>query len=444
MATLFELTTALAALALSSAPALGQTPAPDSSSHRQIVLDGTVDASAAYLDGTAFVTTTFGKTIAIDPARGKVRWTYTPPQYDDWAGSYRITNSTPATDPSGRFIYAAAPDGRVRKLDAANGHEIWSTSVTKLPAREKIASPLTYYHGRIIAVTGGYIGDAPPYQGHVALLDAESGRLLAVWNSLCSDRTDLLDPSSCNESGSAIWGRAGAVVDSTTGSIFIATGNGQWDGRTNWGDAVVELDSTATKVLGNYTPTDTHRLDEADADLGSTSPVLLGDGLVAQGGKDGKIRLLDWSEMRGTTPHLGGEIQTVPTPSGGRLFTAPAVWRHDGATWLFAADRGGTAAWKLENRKLQPAWHNDTPGTSPVASGGRVYVYNPRGGLNIYSAATGQLITTLDSGAGHWNVPLVTDRFIILPEGNANRHEDRGVVDIWDVGRESRVVGRGS
>src|SRR2546422_11673242 len=63
--------------------------------------------------------------------------------------------------------------------------------------------------GRDHAAAGGYIGDASPYQGHVAILDAANGKLLHVWNSLCSDRPGILDPASCSESGSAIWGRAG-------------------------------------------------------------------------------------------------------------------------------------------------------------------------------------------------------------------------------------------
>src|SRR3989454_4093098 len=38
------------------------------------------------------------------------------------------------------------------------------------------------------------IGDASPYQGHVAILDAANGKLLHVWNSLCSDRPGIEDP----------------------------------------------------------------------------------------------------------------------------------------------------------------------------------------------------------------------------------------------------------
>src|SRR5207247_82127 len=199
------------------------------------------------------------------------------------------------------------------------------TAITDLPRREKVASPLNYFRGRVIATTGGYIGDASPYQGHVAILDAANGKLLHVWNSLCSDRPGILDPASCSESGSAIWGRAGAVIDSATGNIFVATGNGPWDGRTAWGDAALELNADATQLIGNYTPSNNEELNARDADVGSTSPVLLGGGYVAQGGKDGTIRLLTEQMMRGADPHRGGELQVVPTPSGTRLFTAPAV-----------------------------------------------------------------------------------------------------------------------
>ena len=49
---------------------------------------------------------------------------------------------------------------------------LWTTPITQLPLREKMDSPLKLFRGHIVAVTGGYIGDRPPYQGHVAILDA--------------------------------------------------------------------------------------------------------------------------------------------------------------------------------------------------------------------------------------------------------------------------------
>jgi hypothetical protein len=406
----------------------------------QVKLDGTVDASAIYLEGVTvrdarhdaiFVTTTYGKTMAVAAGGERVLWEYTPASYQSVLGTRQITNSTPAADSDRQSIYAASPDGYIQKLAVNDGQVLWRTSVTRLPLREKLASPLKFYQGNVIAVTAGYIGDRPPYQGHVVVLDGKSGKLLHVWNSLCSNRNGLLDPDACQQSQSAIWGRAGAVIDPRNGAMLIATGNGKWDGSSNWGDALIELDAGATKITGNYTPTNTDELQARDLDLGSASPVLLGPDLVAQGGKDGKIRLLSRKAMAGATPHKGGELQTVSTPSGTDLFAQPAVWEHDGKTWMFAADNGGTAAWTLEDSGLQEKWKNSTGGTSPFEAGGLLFVYARAGGLNVYDAASGKSIGTLPCGPGHWNSPIVVHGRIFLPEGSANDHVTDGVLNIW-------------
>jgi outer membrane protein assembly factor BamB len=407
---------------------------------RQAPLGGVVDASAIYLHdvvvrGSAhdvfFVTTTYGKTIAVDADSGAVLWEYTPPGFSSWAGSAQITNSTPAADPDRQHIYAAAPDGAVRKLAIADGHAVWTTAITLLPSREKIASPLKVFQGRVIAVTGGYIGDAPPYQGHVAILDAKTGTLRHVWNSLCSDRSGLIQPASCQSTRSAIWGRAGAVIDPVTGNIFVATGNGPYNGKTDWGDSVIELDPEATRILGNYTPPDNAALNAQDIDLGSTSPVLLGGDLLAQGGKDARIRMLSMTAIGGVDPHTGNELQVMSTPSHNMLFTAPAVWRGRAETWMFSADNGGTAAWTISNGQFTRVWSNSTAGTSPVVAGGLLYVYDPNGALHVYNATDGTAIASLSCGRGHWNSPIVADGRIALPEGNANDHATTGVLNIW-------------
>ncbi len=408
---------------------------------RQVQLDGTVDASPIYLHGVAvngsardafFVTTSYGKTIAIDAASGAVLWEYTPSGYASWAGTGQITNSTPAADPDRQNLYAAAPDGTVEKLAIADGSVVWKTAITLLPDHEKIASPLKVFRGRVVAVTGGFL-DTPPFQGHVAVLDARTGALQHVWNSLCSDRTGLLDPASCPSSLSSIWGRAGAVIDPATGNIFVATGNGPYNGRTNWGDSVIELNPDATEVLANYTPADNSALEGENLDLGSASPVLLGANALAQGGKDTLIRLLRIADISGGAPHSGNELQTIAMPTYNGLIQAAAVWRDRGSTWMFTANNGNTAGWVLGNGQLTLAWSNATAGTSPVIAGRLLYVYNPDGGLFVYDPHTGARVATLPCGAGHWNSPIVIDGRIALPEGNANQHATSGVLDIWTL-----------
>src|SRR5947207_1804813 len=188
---------------------------------QQVAIDGTVDASAIYLhrvpvNGSThdvfFVTTTYGKTLAIDAQNGAVLWRYTPANYASWAGSAQVTTATPVADPNRQFVYAAAPDGASRQLKVPDGSVVGTTPIALLPGREKIASALNYFNGRVIATTTGYIGDAPPYQGHVAVLDGATGNLLSVWNTLCSNRPGLIDPASCSQSGSGIWGRTGAGI----------------------------------------------------------------------------------------------------------------------------------------------------------------------------------------------------------------------------------------
>ena len=123
----------------------------------------------------------------------------------------------------------------------------------------------------------------------------------------------------------------------------------------------------------------------------------------------------------------------VATPSGTDLFSQPAVWQHDGQTWLFAADDGGTAAWQLQNGMLREVWRNRTGGTSPFEAAGLLFVYAPEGDLNVYEASSGQRLASLPCGSGHWNSPIVVDGRIILPEGNANSRATRGVLDIWST-----------
>jgi outer membrane protein assembly factor BamB len=405
---------------------------------QQVQLDGTVDSSAIFLHGVKVhgaahdvlvMTTTYGHTEALDARNGRLLWRYVPPGTAPLLRSPQITTATPVADTSRRFVFAASPDGQIQKLSLADGHAVWRTPVTLLPQREKIASSLNLWKGRVIVTTGGYIGDAPPYQGHVVLIGASSGKIVGVWNSLCSDRHHLIQPSTCGASDSAIWGRAGAVVEPSTGALLVATGNAPFDGKTNWGDSLIRLSPDVSHILGSWTPTNAQELDTSDLDLGSTSPVLAG-GSILQGGKDGKLRVLAPARLA-PAGRRGGELQTVQTPGSTDLFTAPAVWRSHGTTWVFVADNDGLRAWTLSGGRLHLRWHTSTSGTSPVVAGGLLYVYAPQGGLNVYVPTSGHRITTLPAGSGHWNSPIVVDRMVVLPEGSANDHSTHGVLDIY-------------
>jgi hypothetical protein len=417
---------------------------------RQVQLGGTADSSPIYLRGVKvagrtrdvfFLTTSYGRAVAVDASSGRVVWRFTPQGYASWAGSERITNSSPIADPSRRYVYSASPDGKIHKLALASGREVrsggWPVTITRLPEREKIGPPLNYSRGLVLAATGGYIGDAPPYQGHVVAIDGGSGRIVNVWNSLCSDRHELIDPSSCRQSDSAIWGRAAVVVEPGSGNLLVATGNAPFDGKRNWGDSVLRLTGDAHRLLQNWTPRNQAQLNATDLDLGSTAPALLGDGLALQGGKAAVLDVLDLARMNGrggASAKLGGQVQELPAPGGQDVFSAPAVWRHGTTTTVFVTTGAGTGAYRVSGRRLHPLWSNDHAGTSPVLAGGLLYVYDPGGGLRVYRPSTGRVVTELQAGAGHWNSPVIAGGRIVLPEGNANDHQATGVIDLWSSG----------
>ena len=421
--------------------------------HITVALPGTVDSSPIYLHEVSVegathdvivVTTTYGKTLAIDADSGKILWTFTPPGYSTWAGSAQITVSSPLADPDREWVYATSPNGLINKLSLANGSEdtsgSWPVSVTREPVHEKLGAALNIDGPDILAATSGYLGDIPPYQGHVVVIERASGRLLSVFNTLCANRRYLQVPSSCSASDSAILSRGGPVVEPGGKSILIDTGNGPWNGTTDFGDSVLELSFPALSLRQSFTPTNQEELNTGDIDLGSSAPVLLGENRVVLAGKDGIMRVLVLSRLDGHPPSgararvhpLGGEVQRLPIPGGGMLFSAPAVWRHDGRTTMFVADEHATGAYVLRHGRLYRAWENNTPGTSPVMVGGLLYVYDyVAGGIYVYTPGSPQPIAKLPGESGHWNSPIVVDGHVVEPEGDANEHKLAGNLEIF-------------
>ncbi|HEX7625633.1 MAG TPA: PQQ-binding-like beta-propeller repeat protein [Gaiellaceae bacterium] len=395
---------------------------------RQVHLDGTVDSSPIYVGGNFVVTTTYGKTEALTPT-GNVVWRFTPPAYSRLAGSAQITNSTPVESTDGTAVYASASDGRVRKLRLSDGKVLWTTAITHDPAHEKITSSLNVSRGLVIATTGGYLGDAPPYQGHVVTMAESNGKIAHVWNSLCSDRHTLIVPHTCASSDSAIWSRNGAAVDPANGTLVVATGNAPWNGSTDWGDSVIVLSPDAATMLRHWTPVNQQHLNETDLDIGSTSPALLDGGYAVQGGKDAKLRLLQLHTLPGVSTKKGGELQTVSTPGGAGLFSEPAVWK---GKWVFVATDSGTAAWLLRGGRLHRVWANGNGGTSPVIAGNLLYIAGG-GSVRVYVPTSGKQVATLPSGAVHWQSPIVVQGLVAMPEGNANDHAKTGVLDIYSL-----------
>lgn len=420
-----------------------------------VQVPGTIDSSPIYLHGVTvgaarhnviFATTTYGRTVAVDADSARTLWTFTPSGLGRISASAQITTASPVADPGRQFIYTASPDGRIHKLAVADGSEdrtgSWPATITRDAVHEKLAAALNITGSWIIAATGGYIGDAPPYQGHVVLIDRASGHIARVFNTLCANSRQLLVPSNCPASDSAILSRGGAVVEPGGRRILIDTGNGPWNGTTDLGDSVIELNLPGLDLRQSFTPVNQAQLNSSDSDLGSSAPVLLGGDRVLVAGKDGVMRVLVLSRLDGHPPSgararvhpLGGEVQRLSVPGGSQLFTAPAVWRRRGHTTVFLADEAGTAAYIMRAGHLFRAWQNGISGTSPVMAGGLLYVYDPAAGaVEVYRPASGRPIARLASEPGHWNSPIVVDSHVVVPVGNGNDHRTSGRLEIFSA-----------
>jgi len=415
----------------------------------QIPLGADADSTPILLDkvrvGRAevpmlFQTTKNGVTLGIMARTGKIVWRFTT------HGS-TITDSTPAADPSGNSIYVPGIDGKVHKVSAAKGHEErapgFPARITRLPLTEKDASPLNVANGYLYAVTSGYYGDAPPYDGHVVAVDLSSGKT-TVFNSLCSTYRKLIKANTCSQQRSGIWGRGGAVVDpdsSMDGRIYASTGNGQFDagsGGYNYGDSLLSLGEDLSSLLGSYTPTDYQQLENGDTDLGSSSPGILPDQassqtpyMIVQGGKDAILRLLN----RAALPGLGGELQEIDLPGG--LFSAPAIWTNgSNNAWIFLGFNSEVVSYQLQTNssgvsQLASVWqvspgNSSGEGSSPVVANGIVFAafnnalvaLNAVNGKELWSSA----LTSAHGNIGsiHWQSPIVVNGSVYCSDESGN------------------------
>lgn len=414
----------------------------------QISLDTVADSTPIFLEHVQihgrgrpmlFQTDKRGVTYGIDAQTGRIRWRFR-------TYGTNITTSTPAADPSGKSIFVPGIDGTVHKVDASTGREMaapgFPARITRMIQTEKDASALNLANGFLYATTSGYLGDAPPYIGHVISVRLSDGAT-HVFNSLCSTLTTLPGPNSCPASDSGIWGRGGAVVDpdpSMRGAVYATTGNGEFDvrgGGHDYGDSIVGLNADVTQLLGHYTPSDYARLDNGDVDMGSTSPAVLPRQprsrtplMIAQGGKDAILRLVN----RAPLPGIAHEIQEISLPSG--LFSTPAVWTEGDRTWLFIGFPQAVDAYVLVtdaagDSRLRGVWRSRAgstggEGTSPVVSNGVVFVafdhqivaLNARNGRTLWSSAQRRALRSI--GPVHWQSPIVVDGWVYCSDENGH------------------------
>ena len=385
-----------------------------------------------------YITTRDGHLLALDASDGALLWRQQPQ-------GPKITNSSPVADASRQYVYSYGLDGALHRYNPITGQEAtgngWPAPITLMTQTEKEGSALNLANGRIYVTTGGYIGDAPPYQGHVVTIDEATGQG-TIFNSLCSNLPRLLREGDCAGQMSGIWSRGGAVIDPTNSDIYVDTGNGPYDanqGGFDYGDSILRLSADGSRLLDSYTPSNYQQLAAGDVDLGSSAPALLPrisqsatPLLLAQGGKDGQFRLINRENMsgQGGPGHLGGELQSVDLGCG--LYTQPAVWTDPatGHIWVFVTTGCGMRAFQVTTdasgvTRLAQAWSNGDQVTSPVVAGGVLFAAGS-GALRAIDPTTGhELWNSAQAGVGgsigpiHWESPIAIGGAVYITDENA-------------------------
>ena len=246
---------------------------------------------------------------------------------------------------------------RLHALDVVTGTDLAISPVT---IAAPTFDPLLQNQRPALALANGrvYVGyashcDKQPYHGFLFAFDASSLKQRAVFNTSPSGE------------GASIWQSGQAPAIDEGGNIFVVTGNGSWNGTTNWSESFLRLDPDL-KLLDWFTPTNHEQLDKVDNDLDSSGATLIpGTHLVLGGGKEGVLYLLDTrhfghlgdehalQHFQATASHLHSLVYWKSAKNGGLLY----IWGQRDRAKVYAINGGAIAATPLMTRPEKNEGH---------------------------------------------------------------------------------------
>jgi hypothetical protein len=266
----------------------------------------------------------------------------------DINGNMGIIGS-PVIDLKSRTLYVVALTKagtgfvqRLHALDLATGADLPGSPVT-ITAPD--FDPLMQNQRPALLLTSGrvYVGyashcDKDPYHGFLISYDARSLQQTAVFNTSPSGEE------------ASIWQSGQAPAVDPDGNIYVVTGNGSWDGKSNFSESFIKLDPNL-KVLDWFTPTNHAYLDSTDADLDSSGAMLVpGSRLVMDGGKQGVLYLVNTDHMG----HLGDENAVQHFQATGSHLHSIVYWESgkNGRLIYMWGQKDHLRSYKLEGDKL--------------------------------------------------------------------------------------------
>ena len=230
--------------------------------------------------------------------------------------------------------------------------------------------------------TGGSTWPSAGWRGTAA-------RTADRWSASRSPAAGRWRPTWCPRHARAPSGH-GRPVTGPDGTLYVSVGNGSVTSTTFDGSDSVTALSPSLRRTGIFAPTSWYDDSAHDLDLGSTRPVLLGNGMMVEVGKSGVAYLLDSRHLGG----VGGQVAQAPVcPAYG----AAAV---DGSTVYEPCEQGGMAALAVTGDAIRVLWRGPASAWgSPVVGGGAVWVADwTAGTLYELDPATGAVRHALGLG----------------------------------------------
>jgi hypothetical protein len=138
----------------------------------------------------------------------------------------------------------------------------------------------------------------------------------------------------------------GAPAADSNNNLFVMTGNGVFDGVTDFGDSFLKLNtSTGLSVTDWFTPFNESSLDQSDQDVGASGTALLIDQpsgpvthLLVGGSKNSVIYVLNRDNMGHFNTTTDMVVQEFAVH--GRSFSTPAFWNN--SLYYFGVQFGST------------------------------------------------------------------------------------------------------
>jgi hypothetical protein len=236
---------------------------------------------------------------------------------------------TPVIDLSSGTLYmdtklAAGPAQKLHALDITTGSEKFGGPVTI--SASSFSATVEHQRPGLLLLNGVI------YLGFGSHCDQGSyhGFLLGYNATNLSQQLYSFNVTPTGSQG-AIWSGGMAPAVDTNGNIYVMTGNGTFDGTTNYSESMIKLNGSLA-VQDYATPGNWSTLNSGDTDFGSGGPVLLPTHYVVGIGKDGNLCLADINNMG----HVGNFVQEFPAQSGGdTVGKSPVYWQGPSLQYLF-------------------------------------------------------------------------------------------------------------